>query len=939
MRLQTLSALLFVIAAPLPVTFSQTLPAGVIKTAAVEGINEYKFPNGLRVLLFPDPSNPKITVNVTYLVGSRHEGYGESGMAHLLEHLLFMTTSNGRDIKKELVGHGASWNGSTSSDRTNYFETVAASNDNLKWALALEADRMVRSKMEKAILDTEMTVVRNEFERGENSAARVLYERVEATAFLWHNYGKSTIGSRADLENVPIDKLAAFYRKYYQPDNAVLIVAGQITEASALNEIAATLGAIPKPGRKLDATYTTEPTQDGERYVALRRVGDNQEVIIAYHTPAAAHPDSAALEVLAGIMSGGGGRGGAGGAGLGRLTKALVDNKKAISARMSSQQLHDPSLSSLSATLTKEQSLKEAREIMLQTLEGVIKEPPTKEEVDRAKTRMLRGMEAQMANSQQVALGFSEWASMGDWRLLFLNRDRIKTVTPEDVVRVAKTYFVESNRTVGEFIPTAKPERAEITAAPDLDKLFKDYKGGEAMIQGESFDPTPANVETRVMRAALPSGLKLVLLPRKTRGDTVSAALDLHFGDAQSLVGKGPVAAIAGSLLMRGTKTKSRQQIADAMDQLKARVTVSGGGGGGFGGGRRGGPPPVVSDASGATASIDTTKENLIGALKLAVELLREPAFAESEFEQVKQQRIAGIESGRSEPASMSALELQRRMSPYAKSDVRYVGTIDEQIEEVRKVTLAGVKQFHAQYYGAANAELVVTGQFDSAEVRKTAAELLGEWKGAPYQRLTSIYKKTDPANVKIETPDKQNANFEAGMRLKLSADDPDYPAMVIMNQMFGGSLAARMPNRIRNLEGLSYGVSSRLAIPIKGEGALWSMTAISAPQNTPKVEASFTDELRKALRDGFTETELATAKSTYRDQQAVLRSQDQTLLRTLAGREQLGRTMKWDEQMDAKVQGLTLEQVNAAMRSHLSVEALTIVKAGDFTKAGAYTK
>ena len=917
--------------------YTQTLPPGVKKIASVEGITEYSFPNGLRALVFPDASNPKVTVNVTYLVGSRHEGYGETGMAHLLEHLLFMQTTGGRDIKKELTGHGASWNGSTSSDRTNYFETVTSSAENLRWALSLEADRMVNSKMEKAILDTEMTVVRNEFERGENSPARVLQERVEATAYLWHNYGKSTIGSRADLENVPIDKLAAFYRKYYQPDNAVVVVAGQVTESDALAQVAATLGAIARPSRKLDATYTTEPAQDGERYVALRRVGDSQEVIMAYHTPAAAHPDSVALEILAGVMSGGGGRGGAG-SGLGRLTKALVDNKKAVSARMSSQQQHDPSLAVLSAQLTKEQSLKEVREVMVQTIDGIVKEPPTKEEVDRVKTRMLRSMEMQMANSQGVALQLSEWASMGDWRLMFLNRDRVKQVTPEDVVRVAKTYFVESNRTVGEFIPTAKPERAEIGVAPDLEKLFKDYKGGEAMSQGESFDPTPTAVEARVVRTKLPGGLKLVLLPRQTRGGTVSAALDLHFGTEQSLMGKAAVAQMAGSLLMRGTKTKSRQQIADEMDRLKARVTASGGGGGGgFGGGGRRGGPVVLSDASGAAASIETTRDNLTGSLKLAVDLLREPAFAESEFDQVRAQRIAAIESGRSEPASLAALEFSRRLSPYTKGDVRYVGTIDEQIAELRKVTVEDVRKFHAEFYGAANSELVVAGQFDAAEVQKTIADLLNGWTGKPYQRLTSVYKKTETANVKIETPDKQNATFEAGIRLKLSEEDADYPALLIANQIFGSDLGSRMPNRIRNQEGLSYGVSSRLAVAVKGDAAMWTASAISAPQNTPKVEASFKDELQKTLKGGFTEAELMAAKKKYKDQRSVARSQEQGLLRTLASHEALGRTMKWDDQMDSKVQALTLEQVNSAMRRYLDPASLTIVKAGDFVKAGAY--
>src|ERR1051326_6103714 len=217
---------------------AQTLPQGVRKGASLAGITEYTYPNGLRVLLLPDSGSSSITVNIVYLVGSRHEGYGETGMAHLLEHLNFIKSTHDRNIKKELEDHGARWNGTTWYDRTNYYETVNASDENLRWALGLEAERMVNMRIEKPLLDTEMTVVRNEFERGENSPERVLEERVFSTAYLWHNYGKSTIGSRADIERVPIDRLAAFYKKYYQPDNAVITIAGQLDVSNTLEIVA-----------------------------------------------------------------------------------------------------------------------------------------------------------------------------------------------------------------------------------------------------------------------------------------------------------------------------------------------------------------------------------------------------------------------------------------------------------------------------------------------------------------------------------------------------------------------------------------------------------------------------------------------------------------------------------------------------------------------------
>jgi zinc protease len=921
-------ALVFLLATTV---LAQTLPPGVQKKASLGGITEYDFPNGLKVLLFPDSSNPKVTVNMTFLVGSRHEGYGETGMAHLLEHMNFILSTNNRDIKKELTDHGANWNGTTSYDRTNYFETVTAGDENLKWALGLEAERMVNMRMEKKILDTEMTVVRNEFERGENSPQRILEERVVATAYLWHNYGKSTIGSREDIEKVPIDRLAAFYKKYYQPDNAVLTISGQLDESKTLAFVAATCGAIPKPTRKLDATYTVEPVQDGQRYVELRRVGDGQEIMMAWHAPSAGNADSAALSVLAGIMSGGGGRGGGG---TGRLSKALVDNKKAISARMSFQELHDPGFVMASASLSNDQSLDDAKKAMLDTVKGIISEPPTKEEVDRVKNRMLRQMESQMNDAQQVGLGMTNPIAQGDWRLMFLNHDRLKDVTPDEIVRVAKLYFKDSNLTIGEFIPTNKPDRTEVPPTPDLDKLLDGYKSSITISKGESFDPTPANIEARVVRSKLANGMKVVLLPRQTRGGTVNAAIELQFGDEKSLAGKSAAAQMAGALLMRGTKTKSRQQIQDEMDKLNARITVTGGGGGG-GGGRGGGTPAGLS---GANASIQTIAPNLVPAIRLAVEMLREPAFPENDFELIRKQRIAAIEANRNEPAALAVQALARALSPYPRGDIRYVQTFEEQIEDLKKVTMADVRKFYSDFYGASHGELVVVGQFDQPALQKAAAELLGSWTNpAPYNRYATTFQKAAPVNLKLETPDKQNSEFEAGMRIRLSDNDPDYAAMLLANYMMGGSITGRIPDRIRNHEGLSYSVNSRLVIPAVGDGAIFGGMAISNPANAPKVESSFKDELLLTLKNGFTADEVAAAKKAFRDQRMVQRSQDSGILALLAAREQQGRTMKWDEEIDAKIQALTPEQINAAFRAHIDASVLSIVKAGDFVKAGVY--
>jgi len=214
-----------------PGLHAQPLPAGLTQVTSVEGITEYRLPNGLQVLLVPDESKPTTTVNVTYRVGSRHENYGETGMAHLLEHLVFKGTPTTRNVWADFTKRGLRANGSTWTDRTNYFASFAAHEDNLRWYLSWQADIMVNSFIAKADLDTEMTVVRNEFESGENSPGRVLFSKLLAGMYDWHNYGKDTIGARTDIENVDITRLQAFYRKYYQPDNGTLTLDSQFGRA------------------------------------------------------------------------------------------------------------------------------------------------------------------------------------------------------------------------------------------------------------------------------------------------------------------------------------------------------------------------------------------------------------------------------------------------------------------------------------------------------------------------------------------------------------------------------------------------------------------------------------------------------------------------------------------------------------------------------------
>jgi len=891
---------------------AQALPKGVEKVRSIEGIDEFAFPNGLHVLLLADSSKPKTTVNVVYKVGSRNEGYGETGMAHLLEHMLFKSAADGREIFKELTDKAAgAFNGTTSYDQTMYYETFPASEPTLKWALELETDRMAHMTMKGEDLATEMTVVRNEMEAGENQPLSVLQKRVMASAFNFHSYGKTVIGNRTDVERVPVANLAVFYHKYYEPDNAVLIVTGNFDKAKALELAMATLGALPKPERTLLQPYTEEPTQEGERFVKLERIGDEQELLAVYHTPASFSPDSAALAVLGQVL---------GAPQTGRLYKALVDQKIAVQTFMAAQGMHDPGVMTAVVMQKPGDDQQAARVALLKVIEGVKDQPVTAEEVDRAKARLAKNFELAQADSQTMAMLLASSVGLGDWRNALLRRDEVAKVTVADVERVAEKYLIASNRTLGEFVPTKTPVRAEIATAPTAEERFKNFTGAKAQQEGEAFDATPKNIEARVKRVKLANGMTLVLFPKKTRGGVVSAQVNVRFGNEKDVFGKSMVGGFIGDLLMRGTDKKNRQQIQDATDKLKAQINVDG-------------------DATSAFGTVRTTEANLAESLKLVAELLRESNFPEAEFNQARQQALAGFEAGKSDPQQLASTMLSRKLeSQYKRGDERYVATIEEKMEDLNKVTLEQVKAFYKQFYGAGAGEVVISGQFDAAQVEPLVKELFGNWKSAAkYERIPHTYAKVAASNEKIETPDKQNSLFLAGCAFQMNSESADYAALTIANMIFGGTTNSHLFQRIRVKDGLSYGAGSNLQVLAKDDAAVMSMYAISAPQNTPKVEADFTEELARVVKDGFTEDELAKAKKTWLDEQAVRRADEANVGRQLQSLEQWGRTFAWEEKLEAQVSALTLDQINAAFRKYVDPSSFAIVKGGDFKKVGVF--
>jgi zinc protease len=888
------------------------LPAGVARVVEVEGISEYRLANGLQILLVPDNSKPTTTVNVTYRVGSRHESYGETGMAHLLEHLVFKGTPTTKNAFGEFTKRGLRANGTTSWDRTNYFASFAANDDNLKWYLSWQADVMVNSFIARADLDTEMTVVRNEMESGENNPNSILFQRLLGTMYDWHNYGKSTIGARSDVENVDITRLQAFYKLHYQPDNATLIVAGRFAPDQVLAWVAQSFGVIPKPSRVLPPTYTLDPAQDGERSVTVRRVGGAPLIYVGFHVPPASHPDYAAAALLSQVL---------GDAPGGRLHKRLVDTQMAAGAFGTVLGTAEPGMLVIGAALAPTHDVQKVRAEIAAVVDELGSKPITTEELERARTQWLNAWEQGFNDPETVGVQISSAIAKGDWRLYFLERNRLRAAGLADVQRVAKERLTADNRTVALYVPTAQPQRAPAPQRVDVAAQLKDFKGDATVAVAEAFEATPANLDARTQQRVLTSGMRVGLLPKSTRGKVVQARVALHVGDEKSLFNQETVAAMMGATLDKGVNdaqgSLTRQQISDSFDKLRAEVGFS-------------------VDGQALVVAITTVRDNLPAAISLVGRILRYPTFPKDAIEEARSQWLTGIESQRKEPGAVVANALERHGNPYRKGDVRYVSTFEEQEADVKAVQVSQVQAFHKRFVSAARSEFAAVGDFDVAAVNAALDKAFADWQkpagGAlPHVRVPNPLVAVPPVRLMLPAPDKQNANLHVVLSLPVNDSHVDYAALMAANYIFGGGGNSRLWQRLREKEGFSYDVRSYINWNNIDLNSTWTSTAIFAPQNQAKVEAAWREELALSLKDGFTAAELKDAVQGLLASRRLNRSQDANVVFQLQNNQYLQRPFEASQKTDDALAKLTLDQVNAVWKKYIAADKLAVAWGGDF--------
>ena len=677
------------------------------RATEVEGVSEYRLPNGCRALIYPDASSQVLTVNMTVLVGSRHEGYGESGMAHLLEHMLFKGTKLHPDIDRELKKLGATdMNGTTWYDRTNFYETLPASDENLDWAIGVEADRLINCEIRGEDLASEMTVVRSEFEMNENSPQKILMQRMVANAYEWHNYGKSVIGSRIDIERVPLPRLRAFYKKYYRPDNVVVVVTGKIDPQKALASLVKHFGALEVPREPLQQTYTAEPVQDGERLVYLRRSGGTPTTGVVYHIPPVAHADFAPVKVLCQVL---------GTEPSGFLYRELVKSGQASGVSASAMECREPGMLTVMATPKESEQNDAAVEKFARQLadvtESVNKSGLTEDILVKSKAELMKGFEDALLDSKSLAMTLSDWSAYGDWRLLFLTRDRIEKVTLSDLTRVAETYLRRSNCTIGVYLPTDAPQRSSIPSVSDMDKVVEGYRSSRSNISvSESFVATPSEVKKRLIQKPISPEMRLSILPKETRGERFHLQMVLNYGKPEDFSSRESIvaAALVGPTMMLGTSKYARDQIDAMQTKLKAQIEIS-------------------SEPGKLNISIEGRKKSLKETMELAYEILRAPKFDEEELSLLKTEQLTGLMQMKKTPEMIAQIEVSRALNPVEKSNFQYSPTIAETLAELRNAKVQHIKDIYALISGS-HGYATLVGAFDSEDAETSIKRLVSDW-------------------------------------------------------------------------------------------------------------------------------------------------------------------------------------------------------------------
>ncbi len=884
-----------------------------VRAMGAPQVTERVLPNGLRVLVKEVHSAPVVTTQVWYNVGSRNEHTGITGSSHLLEHMMFKgTKANGKGEYARLIeSKGGTQNAATWIDWTYYWSLM--SSENLELAMRLEADRMTGSFIDPKEFASERVVVRSELEGRENDPDTLLYQQTQSVAYMVHPYRWPTIGWLSDVEGVSRNQVYAYYKTYYHPNNATLVIVGDVDTAKALTLARKYFGVIPK-GPKPPKVYTKEPKQHGERRFVLHREGTAERAMLAYHVPEMTNPDTYALYVLDQVLSGGRSS---------RLYQRLVEGGLATSAWSSESDRRDPGLFMVAATAREGVKADQLEKVLLEEVEKIKSAPPTSEEMTRAKNQLETYLVFQndSVSDQGEQLGY--YATMGDWRLLDQMLPRIKAVTPEDVIRVAKTYLNEDNRTVGWFVPSGLPAGGEESGPPPAGLHFKhdiDFAphhtapiGAGPTLAKKSTTPAQHAGNIRPTRTVLDNGL-VVIVQENHSNPTVAIRGNLKAGGYFDPKNKRGLGSFTAEMISRGTTKRTALDIANQTDYVGANIDTS-------------------ADTEAARYSAKGLSKDLPLLLDILSDELRNPSFPQEQIDRLKGQDISGLSQEQEDPSTVAQRAFNRAVYPVGHPFRRQ--TAEEDQASIKSFTREDMIDFHRTFYGPETAVIVIVGDVTTDNAVAAIRKCFGDWKPTGPARKLDIpdFPVTGKSTTEvIEMSDKSQVNVVFGQPGLLKRSDPDYYASVVMNYILGGGgLESRLGKTVRDQLGLVYSIYSYFDASL-GEGP-WTGGFGTNPNNTDKAVAATKKVIESYYKTGPSQAEVTQAIDYIVGSFPVRMETNDGVANVLQAAEFYGLGMDYIQRFASNYRSVTLDQVRSASKKHLHPDSITTVIAGRYKK------
>ena len=860
--------------------------------AQAAGFSSYLLANGFKIILVPFPSAANTRIELLVKTGSKQEGYGETGMAHLLEHMLFKSAGKRADLKSDLTALGATWNGSTTADRTNFFETVSAEPEKIDEAIRIEADRFIRASFTKKHLDSEMSVVRNELERNDSDPGSLVMRALQRQAYFWHGYSRPTIGARSDIEDAPFSVLQAFHKKHYRPDNAALIVSGKFDTHHVLALASQLFAAARNPATAKIGNWTREETRATTNRSELFLPAGKTMAASAWKLPGMKDRQTYAFDLAASAICEDD---------WGSLRKDLVlERKIAVAASCDTQVQADYSLLVATATAGSTADADLLAKALSGHIEAAAAKGVSQEQLERARLTELNAFE-RLENSHETLAPLLEDAEVaGDWRLFFWQRDMLKAITLEEANTALKKWAVAVNRS------DVLLRHAEAIVAPEL----PNFVDAGALVAGRDWpaistlaDPLPDSAgELAKATVNIPldgARARAALISRRTQGDLAWLVLANDYGNESALSGRNTACNMADSLMAYGGAGLSRDQLGARLEALQAHWSLSLDG-----------------------IRIEAPRRNIDAALDLLLPVWAAPALPEAEFERIKAATSARLEASLKDPGQVAANAARLRFDNYPARHPLKPRSLEQQLAESRAVKYADASACVADFSGLGQVRLTMVGSFSSADVQAIWSRI-GRLPSAriPYARVKDVAAPlaVDTSPIIVVMPEKPNATIAGSALLRITDDAPDFPALRIAVKILGGDSDSRIWTRLREREGLAYSANAKLSGNSFEPRSRLTIQASVASDKTDAAQLSLKDELARALKEGFSAQEVARAKSAWLLERKTSLHVEKSIAGSLAEGLYSGRTYAWLAQYDEKISRVTAQDAALALRKYLA--------------------